>query len=329
MKAMLSPDPVVNRSFRRLALVTVGLIYVLIAVGAVVRVTESGLGCPDWPTCHGGLVPPPEQTAVIEFAHRLVAGVGGLFIVLTAVIAWRYYRRVRWIAGPALATVALVPAQYLLGAVVVATELEPLAVVVHLGMALLIFASALILAVATHRPITPERVTIPRGYPTLLLVTTVGLFVLLTTGALVAGDEAAAWACAGWPLCNGRLLPSADAPLPVVIQAVHRAFALGVGLLVMAVAVVGLRARRAMGPLASGAVLAGALFVVQATVGATVIFLRLDALWRALHLATASGVWAVLIVLTVSVYFSEANAAVDDADRAGKASGLTHGSRAK
>ncbi|MCZ7543646.1 MAG: COX15/CtaA family protein [Anaerolineae bacterium] len=147
----------IDQNYRRLTLVTAALIYTLIVVGAVVRVTESGLGCPDWPLCHGGLVPPPEQTAVIEFAHRLVAGVAGLFIILTAFVAWRDYRRARWIVGPATLVIALVPVQYVLGAVVVATELQPLAVVIHLGTALFIFGGALVLAVAARRPAAPER----------------------------------------------------------------------------------------------------------------------------------------------------------------------------
>src|SRR5690242_18929753 len=57
-------------ALRRLALATAIGTYLLIVVGAIVRSTGSGLGCPDWPLCNGGFVPPPQITAWIEFSHR-------------------------------------------------------------------------------------------------------------------------------------------------------------------------------------------------------------------------------------------------------------------
>ncbi|MCZ7543645.1 MAG: COX15/CtaA family protein [Anaerolineae bacterium] len=144
---------------------------------------------------------------------------------------------------------------------------------------------------------------LPRGYLALLGITVVGLFFLLTTGALVAGDEEAGWACTDWPLCSGRLLPDASTPLPQAIQTVHRAVAMAVGLLIAAVAVIGIRARASLGVPGRWAALVGVLFVIQASVGAAVIFARLEALWRATHLATASAVWAALVVLTTLAYF--------------------------
>ena len=297
--------PTVNHSFRRLALVTAALVYLLIVVGAVVRVTESGLGCPDWPLCYGGMLPPPEQTAVIEFTQRLIAGIAGLFILLKAVVAWRYYRRFAWVARPALFAAAMVPVQYLLGASVVATELAPAAVAIHLGTALLIFAGTLVVAVAAHHGSLSASLRLPRRYLLLLAAAVAALFALLLTGAMVAGSEEAAWACADWPLCNGRLLPGPDSPFPVAIQTLHRAMAMGVGLMILFVAGIGFRLRAALGPAARLALLVGALFVVQAAVGAIVISMQLEALWRATHLAFASAVWAALVALTASAFLQQ------------------------
>ena len=86
-----------------LAVVAAAGTYLLIVFGAIVRVTGSGLGCPDWPTCHGQLVLRLETAAIIEYTHRLLGALVSPLILATTVGAWLVRRRQRAVLLPALA----------------------------------------------------------------------------------------------------------------------------------------------------------------------------------------------------------------------------------
>lgn len=293
-----------GKGFRWLSLLTSAWLWLLIVVGGIVRVTGSGLGCPDWPLCYGQVLPPPDQTALIEFSHRLVAGVGGLLILGMVWLAWRQHRDQRWIVWPSLLMIVVLPLQFLLGAVVVLTELEPLSVAVHLGTALIILACCLLATLAANRPASLDDEQFPPHYVPLLLLTVIGLFVLLTTGAVVVG-EGASYACPDWPLCQGMAFPAADSPLPVVLQMVHRYTVVITGVLLLAMIGYTLR-DRAQRPLASRwAIAVGVLFLAQAAIGAIKIWTHLATIWRVAHLGTAAAVWAALVILAALAYFRE------------------------
>src|SRR5215472_16540423 len=133
---------------RRLALLTALLTWVLIVVGGVVRVSGSGLGCPDWPTCHGQLVPPLVLQAIIEYSHRFTAGIVSVAVLATAILAWARFRHYAWVVVPASYAVLLLVVQSALGAVTVELELTPALVTAHLGTALAFFATTVVTASA-------------------------------------------------------------------------------------------------------------------------------------------------------------------------------------
>src|SRR2546430_13717996 len=95
--------------FRRVAFLTAFFAYLQIALGGVVRVTGSGLGCPDWPLCHGRPYPAADVHSIIEYSHRTVGSITSLLLVITVVLAWLLFRQQRpvvaWLATAALVAI--------------------------------------------------------------------------------------------------------------------------------------------------------------------------------------------------------------------------------
>jgi cytochrome c oxidase assembly protein subunit 15 len=138
-------------TFDHLALATVLMTYGLIVLGGVVRVTDSGTACPDWPLCHGQLLPRMEQHVLIEYSHRLAASIVGLFIVGMALVAWRRCRGDRIVTVTAILAIVLLAAQVLAGAATVNTETDADVVALHLSIALTLFGTLIVLALAATR----------------------------------------------------------------------------------------------------------------------------------------------------------------------------------
>jgi heme a synthase len=135
------------RLFRRLAFVAVGALYVIVATGATVRLTSSGLGCEHWPGCQPGHpFPEKDYHSFIEFGNRLV---GGVTIVLT-LVAWAASTRVRalprWVPRLALAVFVGALLQAPLGAIAVYVHLHPLAVIPHLLLSIAVLGAAVVVA---------------------------------------------------------------------------------------------------------------------------------------------------------------------------------------
>ena len=93
------------RTIRTLAFVTAGLAYTLIVLGAIVRVTGSGLGCgDDWPLCNGRMIPQfHDMETAIEYSHRLAAATIGIPITALAALAW-LKRKEPGVSGPGVST---------------------------------------------------------------------------------------------------------------------------------------------------------------------------------------------------------------------------------
>lgn len=287
--------------FRYLALAAAIATFLLIVVGGIVRVTGSGLGCPDWPTCFGSWIPPMRADAIIEYTHRLIAALTTPIILAAAYFAWQRYRRQRLISRPLVWATGILFVQALLGGIVVLTETPANLVAVHLGLALILLGVLIIATVSAfvyfHNNKLPDGLVFRSRFSRLVVGAMIGIFIVLVSGALVAVTEAT-YACSGWPLCNGELIPSH--PLGWVHMG-HRLLAglLGVHLIVLMIRA--WRTQRSQRGILSAATLTVVLYGAQVLVGALKVSNQFPVYLLGLHVATAAAIWAAVVVLVVLV----------------------------
>jgi heme a synthase len=266
--------------FTRLAWTAATFTYLLIILGAIVRITGSGLGCGEhWPLCNGKLLPPLDVPTMIEYGHRLAAAAVSVLVVALGVQAWVSNRG----AGSGerdlpdkkpYVAVGLLLIQVLLGAVTVKLRLPPWTVILHLGTAMLLLATLIVIAKGARQTpgLRPGLVALALGFVTVLF------------GALTA-NLGAATACLGFPLCNGRILPAGNYLQHV--QWTHRLLAYT---LFGYVWWWGLRTRT------RSAWYVVALVTLQVAVAAAMILLALPRPLQAAHVAVGAAVWAALVL---------------------------------
>jgi heme A synthase len=286
-----------RRIFRWLVTTAALATYVLIVFGGIVRVTDSGLGCPDWPLCYGQIIPPMNPAALIEYTHRLVTAAVAPLILGTAALAWRWYRGRRSIFVPSMSAAGLLGVQILLGGITVLTELHQGIVSVHLGNAMLIFG--LLITVSMQLSRAGAQVEAgdhdAHGYRNLVLAATATTFGLIVIGALVRGTGAGA-VCRGFPSCGSVLVPKNSLGQ---LHMLHRLFAALVTLLVAAVAIRTWREYPGARALKTSAASAALAVTSQFVIGVAQVTIGLLPAFRALHLALATALWGSLVVHSV------------------------------
>ncbi len=140
-----------RNAFRPLAVITLIAIYVNVVSGALVRVTNSGLGCPDWPLCNGKPTPPLQFHGLIEFTNRVLAFFVIVAAVLLAVCAYRSLRgQSRWLWRGALAIGVLTFAQGPLGGITVLVDLHPIAVLSHFLLAIVVLLISVVIVLELY-----------------------------------------------------------------------------------------------------------------------------------------------------------------------------------
>jgi protoheme IX farnesyltransferase len=276
--------------FRRLAVTTIAATFVLIAVGGLVRATDSGLGCPDWPRCFGRLVPPAELHAWIEHSHRLVASVVVVLVALLVVAAWRTGQE-RVVRRAAVAALVMVLAQAMIGAFVVWWKLRADSVTLHLATALALVALLILIDFrAGHGP--ARRGGQDRRFVRLAATGAGLLYLQMLVGSTVTGHQAGL----AYPLAV--LWPDLG-PSVARIQLAHRALAVVVGTLVVATWVVARRTQRAHPTVTRLAGYAAGLVAVQVGLGVANVANRLSALTVVPHLTVGALLWGTMVALVL------------------------------
>lgn len=208
---------------------TVGM-FLVVVMGALVAQTGSAHGCGrSWPLCNGHLTPAWAFQSLIEYSHRAAAGMVGLMVVALGMWAWRLYGRLPEVRTLALTGIAAVCAQSLLGAAAVLWPQSAPILALHFGLSLTAFAAVLLLTIALpqrDQAVAPARMR-PQPTPSGLAQSAwwllVYTYLVVYLGAYVASSHSGL-TCLGWPLCNGRVLPSLQGAVGIVW--VHRLAAL-------------------------------------------------------------------------------------------------------
>lgn len=214
-------------AFYPLSCLTLVLALAVVLLGAYVRLSDAGLGCPDWPGCYGHLAVPhaaakinavneawPERPleapkAWKEMLHRYLAGILGLLVLALAVLAWRARRTPGHPLALPMLLLALVIFQAALGMWTVTLLLKPAIVSAHLlgGMATLALLLLLVLRSGAHLR------AVPAGRAAALRAGAVAALVLLALqiflGAWTSSNYAAL-ACPDFPTCQGRWWPETE-----------------------------------------------------------------------------------------------------------------------
>ena len=301
--------------FRRLASLTIVATFALILIGGVVRVSDSGLGCGPpgsgshgWPLCDGQVVPFLQGSTLIEFSHRIAAGIVVVLLLLMAWQAVRHLRDHRWLVRGSVFAGILVIAQAVLGGATVENNLHEVLVAAHLGLAMLLLGTLIALrrfAAAEPEPV-PEGAT--RGLRTLAIVASVLVLATIVAGGLVAGTEeegvhgstivgAAHVACGEeFPTCLGEFMPygvsrNAD------IQLTHRAFMYLAAIAVIALFALAWRRRVRTWPFTASL----GILLAQILLGALNVWLGKHAGLIVAHLTVGTLLWATLVQATASL----------------------------
>lgn len=195
------------------------LTYILIVIGAAVRVSDSGMSCPDWPMCYGKVFPFPVSFAetgytnlqvFLEWVHRLIASLVGFCILAASFMSFKIKDRQTPIALFSILTLTTLASQILLGKITVNLENVNWSVALHLGNAMIIFGLITCwrrLVAAHDTPVQMFDASL--SSKATLWVITVFVFGTMLLGAMVSSSHAGG-ICGGLLSCQGDWLPTED-----------------------------------------------------------------------------------------------------------------------
>ena len=306
--------------FQKLAAATVATTLLLVTIGVVVRATDSGLGCPDWPLCQGQVIPPfGDLKAWLEWVHRDVAAILGVLILGLPILAWRDHRDRQSLLWSGIVAVILVGFQAWLGEETVRLGNSGESVTAHLASAMALLG---LLVYILARSAYPARVGGRGASQRFTLLAAFGAtasFALLLFGSHVTASTNAALVFPDWPLMGGTLFPAITDVTSA--QVLHRYVAVVVGLIVVGIGLIAWRTQRGHPAIVRLALAAAVFLPIEVVIGGLQVLTRLSGWTQTLHVALGAGIWAALVGLTVVSYYTARTTPVPDAGLPGRGTG--------
>ncbi len=291
---MIKKVPMRN-SLSRLSWITVFVTYFLMVWGNMVSATGSGLACPDWPLCHGTVLPPISREVILEWGHRLLAFTATALILVLMVRIFKRPEFYKTLKRFGVALLILLGVQVILGGITVMLGLSISISTIHVLIANLVWAGLIALACHFHWNTPVETTALLQGKLKRLSVSAlIGMLIQVAFGALTRHGHAGL-ACSSFPECSpGDFLPSSWI-FETTVVFFHRWW----GVLLLGVFIhLFITARKTIQPsLIRPALLMLILGVSQVFLGIITVFSGLDTTLRGLHAAFGYGLWGMLVFI--------------------------------
>jgi len=266
----------------RIALV---LLFLLLIWGNLVAGLKAGLACPDWPLCHGQVVPPFRWDIYVEFIHRVIGGITSVFIIILCYQRFKAYLGAIKIVP--IFVVILLLLQIVLGGIVVLLELPVDLTTFHFANAIVIFA--LIVYMVAYDGISSKPTFNISGYKGVFFILSLLIFVQAVLGAYVR-HSSSGLACPDFPTCLGYWIPPQISGI-VLNHFAHRGLAYAIALIVVILLIASYSSSSLKKYRNKLYILIG-LIVLQILLGAGVVLTKLNFAVIALHLFIALLIFA-------------------------------------
>jgi heme A synthase len=286
-------------------------------LGSWTRINSAGMTCPDWPLCHGAVVPDLHGKIVLEWVHRLLALVESILVGAVVVTGWRLRSRIPRLGTILSVLAGLFALQVLLGGVTIAFANSPLSVMLHWGTATLLLATFSVLAVVAFAGGRASDAAPPRSVarPALPIVTAALALAATCAGAYVS-SSGAGFACPGLPGCGDTFFGATAA------QAVHMLHRILAATLVVVAVVTAASLPRPFARTRVALVTGLVLLALQVTLGVLMVQRSLPSGLREAHAANAIATFLAFVVATTFAALETAamrSALVGEEDLAGQA----------
>ena len=268
-----------------------GVLMVLfqITLGGIVRITESGLGCPDWPLCDGQIVPELDFHTAIEWGHRVSGASIGIIIIIINAISFKFFGRKSLQSILAFSLLLLVVLEGILGGITVLTELTWWVRLIHLGGSFIILFLFAYLFSSIRQDNKKLFISDLKKFQEYILnITMIGLLILMLYGSAIVGLGVNS-SCMSWPDCMGQWIRFNETSY--FLHMIHRYLALVFGLMILYLS-------HAVGRFAMPgsfvkiiARLLGLIFVIHILFSIGLVHAGFDGWLRVVHLSLAGIIW--------------------------------------